>query len=87
MADSFDLLKKAKQGEKFEETPTKGEKVRSDLKDAIKEIKTREKKDKPKKLKGSKTDLTNTMKFSKGGRVAKGCGAVLPNRRKKTKYF
>ena len=22
-----------------------------------------------------------------GGRVAKGCGAVMPDRRKKTKYF
>ena len=87
MSDSFDLLKKARQGEKFEETPTKGEKVRSDLKDAIKEIKTKEEKDKSKKLKGSKTDLTNTMKFSKGGRVSKGCGAVMSNKRKKTKYF
>ena len=26
-------------------------------------------------------------KFKDGGRVAKGCGAILSNRRKKTKYF
>jgi hypothetical protein len=25
--------------------------------------------------------------FKDGGRVAKGCGAILSNRRKKTKYF
>ena len=26
-------------------------------------------------------------KFKDGGRVAKGCGAILSNKRKKTKYF
>ena len=25
--------------------------------------------------------------FKDGGRVAKGCGAILSNKRKKTKYF
>ena len=33
------------------------------------------------KASGGRVTLKN------GGRVAKGCGAVMPNRRKKTKYF
>jgi len=71
MTDSFTLLKKARAGQKFEKKETKGEKFKKNLKEAIKETEIREEKDKPKKLKGSKTDLTNTMKFSKGGRVCK----------------
>ena len=34
-----------------------------------------------KKASGGRVTLKN------GGRVAKGCGAVMPDRRKKTKYF
>ena len=64
MADSFDLLKKARAGQKFEKKETKGEKFKKNLKEEIKKL---DKIDKPKP--GSKTDLTNTMKFSKGGRV------------------
>ena len=37
--------------------------------------------DKIKMAKGGRVTLKN------GGRVAKGCGAVMPDRRKKTKYF
>ena len=76
MADSFDLLKKARAGQKFEKKETKGEKFKKNLKEEIKKL---DKIDKPKP--GSKTDLTNTMKFSKGGRVSKGCGAVMSNKR------
>jgi len=34
-----------------------------------------------------KDAIPELPKFKDGGRVAKGCGAILSNRRKKTKYF
>jgi len=34
-----------------------------------------------------KDALPSVPKFKKGGRVAKGCGAILSNKRKKTKYY
>ena len=38
--------------------------------------------------KGSTKDKSGGIaQFKDGGRVAKGCGAILPNKRKKTKYF
>jgi hypothetical protein len=38
--------------------------------------------------KGSTKDKSGGIaQFKDGGRVAKGCGAILSNKRKKTKYF
>ena len=52
-----------------------------------KEFKKLNMKDKLKSVITEPSNLRFALGFKNGGRVAKGCGAVLPNRRKKTKYY
>jgi hypothetical protein len=62
----------------------------SEIKKRLKKLKENDLNTLPRGLKMDTT--TGPYNFAKGGRVtggrvAKGCGAVMPNRRKKTKYF
>ena len=70
MTSVFENEKKFRRGKKFEPKKTKGEKFRKDIKKEIKEIKLREKKDKPRKLKrpdvsGPQMMKDNMMDFRK----------------------
>ena len=70
MATDFENMIKGRQKVKFKEKETKGGKFRKDIKKEIKEIKLREKKDKPRKLKrpdvsGPQMMKDNMMDFRK----------------------
>ena len=52
-----------------------------------KEFKKLNMKDQLKSIITKPSNLRFALGFKNGGKVAKGCGAVLPNRRKKTKYY
>jgi len=70
MSNVAEFEKKMREGKKFEPKETKGEKFRKNIKKEIKEIKLREKKDKPRKLKrpdvsGPQKMKDNMMDFGK----------------------
>ena len=86
----LEQLKKAKEEgkvenkkSKFLRKKTRGEKINKLLKEAVygDEPKIDDFGLRKEKSKGGRVTAKN------GGKIAKGCGAVLPNRRKKTKYY
>jgi len=77
-----------KKGKIIEPIEIKEKNIRDDIrKNAIPELPRGLQIDTTTSSYGDSGKKRSVPKFKDGGRVAKGCGAILSNRRKKTKYF
>tara|TARA_R100000654_G_scaffold16204_1_gene34115 strand:- start:18 stop:326 length:309 start_codon:yes stop_codon:yes gene_type:complete len=100
MTSVFENEKKFRKGKKFKPKKTRGDKFRKDISSAIKESNIRKRRDKsfylepgstkPKNIMNMEKSLENLKKDSrsnlaKGGSVARGCGAIMSDRKKKTR--